>query len=120
MSKKQFHILLSILFISILFFSNPSEEAHIQSVKSKLQIAFNKKMSTEKIKNNPFYDFGKLLGDSFIDKLTEGLIARENFFLFSLTNVEFNGRKKTIGIGILGYVYVSDKIVSVFKENEEK
>ncbi len=125
MTKKQFYIILSILLVAILIFSNPSEEVHIQSVKSKLKIAFKKKMSSEIVKNqnDTFSSLGNglglLLGDSFIDKLTDGFVTRDNFFLFSLTKAEFKGQQKTIGFGILGNVFLSDKIENVFKENED-
>jgi len=125
MTKKQFYIILSVLFVAILIFSNPSEEVHIQSVKTKLKMAFKKKMSSEIVKNqnDTFSSLGNglglLLGDSFIDKLTDGLVTRKNFFLFSLTNADFKGEEKTIGFGILGNVFLTDKIENVFKENDE-
>ncbi|MEB3380708.1 hypothetical protein VL762_13455 [Flavobacterium psychrophilum] len=125
MTKKQFYIILSVLLIAILIFSNPSEEVHIQSVKSKLKIAFKKKMSSEMSENqdDAFKTLGNglglLLGDTFIDKLTDGIVSRENYLLFSLTNANYKGDEKTIGFGILGNVFLTDKIENVFKENED-
>lgn len=125
MNKKQFYIILSVLIIGVLIFSNPSEENHIQTVKSKLKIAFKKKMSSEitENQNDAFATLGSglglLLGDTFIDKLTDGLVTRKNYILFSLTNVEFKGEEKIIGFGILGNVFLSDKIENIFQEQEE-
>jgi hypothetical protein len=125
MKKKQFYILLSILLVAILIFSNPTEENHIQSVKSKLKIAFNKKMSSE-INENQDDAFktlengiGLLLGDTFIDKLTDGIVSRNNYFLFSLTNAKYNEEEKIIGFGILGNVFLSDKIENIFQKDEQ-
>ena len=90
----------------VLIFSNPSEENHIESVKSKLKIAFKKKMSSEltENQNDTFATLGNglglLLGDTFIDKLTDGLVTRENYILFSLTNVEYKGKEKIIGFSV--------------------
>lgn len=124
MAKRQFYTLLSILLIAILIFSNPSEENHIQSVKSKLKMVFKKKMSSEITENQDdgFKTLGNglglLLGDTFIDKLTNGIVSRENYLLFSLTNANYKGEDKTIGFGILGNVFLSDKIENIF--NKEK
>jgi hypothetical protein len=124
MTKKQFYILLSILLVAVLIFSNPSEDVHIQSVKSKLKTAFKKKMSSEIIKNqsDTFSSLGNglglLLGNNFIDKLADGLVNRKNFYLFSLTNVDYKGEEKIIGFGLLGNVFLSDKIEKIFQQNK--
>ena len=90
MTKKQFYILLSGLLVVVLIFSNPSEENHIESVKSKLKIAFKKKMASEMIddESNSIASLGKglglLLGDTFIDKMTDGFISRDNYLFLSI------------------------------------
>ena len=125
MEKKQFYTLLSILLVAILIFTNPSEENHIESVKSKLKMAFKKKMSSEMSENqdDAFKTLGNglglLLGDTFIDKLTDGIVSRENYLLFSLTNANYKGEQKTIGFGILGNVFLSDKIENIFQKEEQ-
>lgn len=125
MAKKQFYILLCILLILVLIFSNPSEESHIEIVKSKIKIAYNKKMSSEIIEseNSPLKSIGNglglLLGDAFIDKLTDGLVTRDNYVLFSLTKVELEGEDRIIGFGFLGNVFLSDKIENIFQSNQQ-
>ena len=124
MKKKQFYILISILLVTILIFTNPSEENHIESVKLKLKMVFKKKMNSE-ISENQDESFktvgnglGLMLGNTFIDKLTDGIVSRENYLLFSLTNANYKGEQKTIGFGILGNVFLSDKIENVFQKEE--
>ena len=125
MTKKQFYILLSGLLVVVLIFSNPSEENHIESVKSKLKIAFKKKMASEMIddESNSIASLGKglglLLGDTFIDKMTDGFISRDNYFLFSITKGEYKGENKVIGFGVLGNVFLSDKIEEVFNKKKD-
>ena len=125
MTKKQFLLLFSSLFVLTLIFTNPSELNHIETVKSKLKIAFKKKMASEMIDENSESmesignGLGLLLGDTFIDKMTDGFISRNNFFLFSTTIAEYKGEKKTIGFGILGNVFVTDEISNIFNKNEE-
>jgi len=48
-----------------------------------------------------------------IDKIVDGYIDCENFYLFALTKINNEGSDRAIGFGILGKVYISDK----FKEN---
>lgn len=125
MEKKQFYTLLSILVVTLLIFTNPTEEYHIESVKSKLKRAFKKKISSEISENQDDAiktlgnGLGLLLGDTFIDKLTDGIVNRENYLLFSLTNANYKGEQKTIGFGILGNVFLSDNIENIFQKEEQ-
>lgn len=126
MTKKQFYILLSILLVAILIFSNPSEENHIESVKNKVKMAFKKKMASEMIENesNSMQSLGKglglLFGDAVIDKMADGFISRDNYFLFSITKADYKGENKIIGLGLLGNVFISDEISKIFNKDEEE
>ena len=125
MTKKQFLILFSSLLVLILVFTNPSELNHIETVKSKLKMAFKKKMASEMIDENTdsMESLGKgiglMLGDVFIDKIADGYISRNNYFLFSTTKAEYKGETKIIGLGILGNVFVTDKLDELFEEKDE-
>ena len=122
MNKKQFFTFFSTIILIILLITNPSEQNHIEVVKSKLKIAFKKKMTREMLsdESNSVESVGNglgiLLGDTFIDKMTDGFVSRNNYFLFSTTNVEYKGQKRLIGFGILGNVFVSGKIDNIFDE----
>ncbi|MCH4828637.1 DUF4431 domain-containing protein [Flavobacterium columnare] len=126
MTKKQFYLLFTSALTLILIFTNPSEENHIQSVKSKLKTAFKKKMTTEMIEDNSnsMQSLGKgiglLLGDTFIDKMTDGFISRNNYLLFSTTKAEYKGESKVIGFGVLGNVFLSDKVNDIFNKEGKK
>lgn len=127
MTKKQFILLFVTVLIFGLIFTNPSEIDHIDNVKSKLKTAFKKKMSAELIENNDNEDsfamlgngLGLMLGDTFIDNLTDGFISRENYVLFSLTKATYQEQEKTIGFGILGNVFLSEKIEKIYEDAEE-
>lgn len=120
MTKKQFYFLLGFILIIVLIITNPNEQKHIETVKTKLKIALKKKMTSEITDENNSLGggLGLLFGDALIDKMTDGFISRNNYLLFSTTKAEYKGQNKTIGIGILGNVYISDKINNIFsKEN---
>lgn len=124
MTKKQFYILLMFFTTVVLLITNPSEENHIQTVKTKLKVAFKRKMSSEISNQDNVIEslgngIGLLFGDTIIDKLTDGIVSRENYFIFSLTNASYKGDNKIIGFGILGNVFISDKIENIFQSNNK-
>lgn len=126
MNKKQIFGILSTFFILVLIITNPSEESHIGKVKSKLRVALKKNM-TKELENkssNVFESIGNgigfLLVDSMIDKMTEGFITRNNYLLFSTTNVDYKGENKIIGLGILGNIYLTEKIDELFEKPQAK
>jgi hypothetical protein len=82
----------------------------------------NKKMSSDiNLSNNSFNSIGKglgmILGDALIDRLTENFVFRQNFVIFSLTKVNFKGEDKIIGFGILGNIFITDRIEEALKPN---
>jgi hypothetical protein len=120
--KKKNYILISFLSIAVLIYTNPSEENHLQTVKLKLKMSMNKKMSSDiNSSNNSFNSIGKglgmILGDALIDRLTENFVFRQNFGIFSLTKVNFKGEDKIIGFGILGNIFITDRIEEALKPN---
>tara|TARA_R100000935_G_scaffold29362_1_gene49649 strand:+ start:1395 stop:1796 length:402 start_codon:yes stop_codon:yes gene_type:complete len=127
MTKKQFILLFVTVLILGLIFTNPSENEHIDTVKSKLKTAFKKKMSADLLENKDNEDsfamlgngLGLMLGDTFIDNLTDGFISRENYILFSLTKATYQKQEKIIGFGVLGNVFLSEKIDKIYEDVEE-
>lgn len=125
MTKKQFYQLFITVVILGLVFTNPTEENHINTVKAKLKTAFKKKMSSQLLENNDdsFATLGNgiglILGDTIIDNLTDGFISRENYILCSLTKVTYQEQEKIIGFGILGNVFLSDKLEKIYEDAEE-
>ena len=72
-------------------------------------------MTEELRKSNNNYQatsagIGLFLGSSLIDKVVDGYIDSENYYFFSLTKINVDGDKRTIGLGILGKVFISDKL----------
>ncbi|ENA1765312.1 DUF4359 domain-containing protein, partial [Flavobacterium psychrophilum] len=123
MKKTKIYLIISAVAILLLIITNPDETTHIESVKTKLKSAFKKEMSKKLINDkneNSFSSLGNglglLLGDTFIDKMTDGFISRKNYYIFSLTNAEIDGNEKIIGFGVLGNVFLSEKMDNAFKD----
>ena len=99
----------------VLIFTNPDRGQHVMAVKEILTKEFNKAMTEELRKSKNNYQatsagIGLFLGSSLIDKVVDGYIDSENFYLFSLTIINVDGDNRTIGLGILGKVFISDKL----------
>ena len=94
---------LIIISIIVLFFTNPSIEKHKEEVGNECaEIILNEVNPNGE--SNIFLDYGI----NIMVELIESSINRNNFYLFSLSEVKLpaESRSRTIGIGILGYVYV--------------
>jgi len=105
------YILLIALLI-ILYSSNPGIETHQNAVKVKISNVIKQQVSFEKSKNNT-EQASKLLLDLFgvglADQSVKEFVKRKDYFFFSLTIFEFNGNETTIGVGLLGNVFISDE-----------
>lgn len=123
MNKTKIYLIISAVIMLLLVITNPDETTHIETVKTKLKSAFKKEMS-KKVMNDKNEDafaslgngLGLLFGDTFIDKMTDGFVSRKNYYLFSLTNAEIDGKEKIIGFGVLGNVFLSEKMDNAFKD----
>lgn len=99
----------------VLVFTNPDSAKHSLAVKEILTKEFNKKMTDEIRESKNNYQsanagIGLLLGSTLIDKIIDGYIDSENFYFFSLTKINIDEENRTIGFGILGKVYISEKL----------
>jgi hypothetical protein len=102
---KNKYVLLA-LGVLVLLLTNPSERKHQDKVTSK--IIDNVTKSTKS--SNSYETAGAAIGLFFVDALVKNMVHRNNYLIFSLTEVSFQGKSKIIGFGILGYVYVSNEI----------
>src|SRR5690349_12099517 len=106
-----FGIIVVILFAAI--FTNPNQERHKEVVKTKLNEYVRK--STHDALDK---DGGSALGEgiaslvygSLIDQIVNNSISTDNYVVFSITNITFNGETKPIGFGVFGNVFLSDNI----------
>lgn len=99
----------------ILIFSNPSQEKHVKEATIVIKNAINKSSSKNlfgKLGNDDALigGLGLLFGDGLVDGLVPKFISRKNYLLFSLTSLSYDGKDQIIGIGILGNVFISDKV----------
>lgn len=110
-------ILVFVFFTLIL--TNPSLEEHKEATKLKCNSLIFKQIASENsgdLVNKLATTVGTLWGGPIVDELIDKTLNRENYLIFSLTKIKWLDENKTIGIGILGNVYLTDKLDNALKE----
>jgi len=105
--------IIAIAIMAILYASNPDLLTHQNAVKVKISNLIKKQISSEKSTNSN-EQAGKfvlgLFGEGIADEAVKEFIKRKDYFFFSLTTFEFNGNETTIGVGLLGNVFITDEL----------
>lgn len=117
MKTKQILIFAFITILLIAIFTNPSQEDHKEKVKETFLTYYKKSLKESQLDTeNSFAALGSLLGESFINKIIENAVTRDNYMFFSLTKVTFKGEEKSIGYGVFGNVFLSEKVEEAFNK----
>jgi hypothetical protein len=112
--------IIAIALLAILYASNPTLADHQNAVKEKISKLIKSENPSEEKSTNLLSEVGSAIGAMFGDSLVEGIVKevvkRKDYFFFSLTSVEYNGYEKVIGIGIGGYVHISEEVEKELKK----
>lgn len=108
--------------VVIAMLTNPNQQQHKDAVKSKLNVYMQKSLKSNANKaNNRWEEMGQNLGAMFggvlVEQTINNLVSSDNFILFSLTNMTWEGESKTIGFGFMGNVFLSSKIDEALKNS---
>lgn len=107
-------IIASILLVAIL--TNPSVNDHREAVKEKFLQEYSQESLRELTEISESGNewskagaaIGYTLGTSIVERLIPSFVYRSNFLLFSFTEVHYEAKEKTIGIGLFGNVWIGD------------
>lgn len=89
-------VIVAILMIATL--TNPSNEDHKQKVTEVFTTYYEKSLQENGSNTeNPFSALGNLLGKSLINTIVENSIKRDNYIIFSVTKIAYDGEEKSIG-----------------------
>mgnify|MGYP003605125588 CR=1 FL=1 len=126
MKKQSIIILLIAIIVLIAVFTNPNAQTHREAVKVVFNENLQKEQAKNALENNSEFEkaganLGMMLGSVFIDKMIENIVTSDNYVLFSLTKVSWEGKSKIIGYGLFGNVFISDEANKALKNdsNEE-
>ena len=93
----------------ILMATNPSHQAHVDAVRTALK---ERRLADLGI-DADYLSIGQgLLGAERMDALLGKFVVRNNYWVFSLTQIDLGAERKTVGIGIAGHVWLIDKLLT--------
>lgn len=107
------------ILILISVFSNPDQDIHVNEIKELMYSEMNLKEELNKHSSNEWEAAGAALGlslgMSMIDKVVENMVSVDNYVIFSITNLKFDGESEVVGIGLFGNVFIFGELKSHFK-----
>lgn len=107
---KQQHIYLIVFgfVILALMATNPGIEDHREAVRKLFKEKMNENSKSTQL-NNSFeklgYNIGENIGAGIAERIIERSVSKDNYYIFSVTNFEYAGQSKKIGLGIAGNVW---------------
>ena len=119
-SSSGLFVLFFILLIGIgAFATNPSSAQHKLILKDKMRELLNTEIEKLKPENESKFSqlgitFGAALGGLIVDKFIDQSVRVDDYYLFSITHVYYEGKKNPVGVGIFGKVILHpdfDKMV---------
>lgn len=107
------------------FATNPSSVEHKLILKDKMRELLNAEMDKIKVGNDNEFSqlgvtFGAALGGMIVDKFIDQSVKVDDYYLFSITNVYYEGKKNPVGLGIFGKVILHPDIDNVIKNDLPK
>jgi hypothetical protein len=107
MKKSSITLLVGALLILILAQTNPDLEDHRSALKSHVMDQAGNTIFKGIKRDSGLNNLGNLLGSALIDKMIDMMVTRDNYLLFSLTKVKYDGENKIVGVGVLGNVFMT-------------
>ena len=102
------------------FATNPTSVEHKLILKDKMREYLNAEIDKMQIENdNKFAALGASLGAAFggviADKFIDDNVVVDDYYLFSITNVNYDGKKNPVGVGVFGKVILHPDIEKMLK-----
>jgi hypothetical protein len=91
------------------YLTNPGKELHKEQLKIKLTEVIGEAMQ-ERQDDLIVYGAWEMAGGMMIEAFTGNNMSVDNYFLFSLTRLHWDGRSYIIGIGGFGKVYITKRL----------
>jgi len=114
--KKKYVILgIVALIIIVAVVSNPSAATHKEIIKTKLNAYLQKSMAEKSKASDDEWSkagnaLGMMFGNVMVNGIVDNLVSTDNYLLFSITKMNWEGESKTIGVGAFGNVYINGKL----------
>ncbi|GAA4176058.1 MULTISPECIES: DUF4359 domain-containing protein [Sphingobacterium] len=108
MSKKRIFALLLVVIMLAAILTNPSKEEHEKIVRAKAEQLLKSQLHA---KDQAFFGLGmQLFGNKLVDDFVQNSVVVDNYYLFSLTKIKWQGKEQIIGGGAFKQIWLSPKI----------
>lgn len=122
MSKTRIFALVTVALMLVAIATNPSQAKHEQAIKDKAQEILKNQLNYE---HEDAFQLGMtLFGDRIVERFVESNVVIENYYLFSITKIRWQGEETLIGGGAFTKVWLSerldeeaDKIIELLKDH---
>lgn len=109
-----FLVILGVILL-IAYLTNPKEELHKEMLEIRLMEVLDETM-LERQDDVIAFTAWKLAGRQVVETFADNYISVDNYFLFSLTRLHWDGESYITGIGGFGKVYITKRLNSELAE----
>ena len=103
MNRKYIIIFTAVLILLVAALTNPNLAYHKDAVKTKITTYLHKRAGDGGA-------FGALLAEAMVQQTVNGIVSRDNYLFFSLTQINWEGDSRIVGLGLFGNVFTFGKI----------
>ena len=114
-----FLLLVLVLLVVVAYLTNPNEQQHQAAAKEKLHKVAENLLAKYGIEPGSITGSAINFTEPFVDSLIEKHVSALNYFLFSTTNIEWEGQSQIIGVGALKNVFISPKADEMLQQELE-
>ena len=108
MSKTRIFAIVGIIILLVAVFTNPKEEKVNKELAIKAKEILKKQLQ---YKQDDAVDLGMMLfGDRVIEEFIGSYISTNNYYLFTLSKINWNGESISVATGAFGKVWISPKL----------
>lgn len=113
--KKSYILLAAVgLILLIAVITNPSQERHKEVLRAKLnasmQNTFKSHQSEESGWGEAGNAIGLMMGGAMIQSLVDNMVSTDNYLVFSVTKITFEGKSRMVGVGAFGNVFLTSQL----------
>ena len=114
-----FFLFFLVALCAVLAATKPNEKKHRAAISQLASDIIESQV--DDVMGDPYSGFGaSILTSGIVDKVTDHMVTVKDYGLFSLGQVEIEGRKKTLSLGILGHVFTfSDEDFEAYMTHQQ-
>lgn len=122
-NKSGFIFLILIAIAAIAFFTNPDKEVHKEAIIARSNQVIEEIIAERNDKvSSAAWQLG---GEKLLSEFVESNVTVDNYYLFSIPKVNWDGKSYQIGVGAFGKVYITknlnkDLVQPILNDMEDK